>query len=60
MRQLRLGFWERMEMEPPPFLGLGRGVLEECLKVGRLLPGEGVFFTLTVQTPPPPSLSPYG
>lgn len=59
MRQLRLGFWEGMEMEPPPPPpGLGWRVLEECMKVGRLLPGERVFLILSEQTvffPPPPS-----
>lgn len=63
MRQLRLGFWEGMEMEPPPPPpGLGWGVLEECLKVGRLLPGEGVFLILSEQTvffpPHPPTPQP--
>lgn len=68
MRQLRLRFWEGMVMEALPaplsFLGLGWGVLEECLKVGRLLPGEGVFLTLTIQIIFPPTpyqpRSPYG
>lgn len=61
MKRLRLSFWEGVEMEahPHPHSRLCWGILEECLKVGRLLPGEGVFLTVTIHIiPPPPTEAP--